>query len=203
MGSDNARLQVWEVPVPGHRYVIGADVAEGLPGRAWSVAGILDLSTETPEQVAEWRGHINPFEFGQKLAQLGLWYNQAKVAVERNNHGHATLASLRQSAYPSLYKHRHYDQIQGRHVRRLGWPTDGKTRPQMFADLRTCIDEGQMIVRSAGFIHEMMQFQAEDQDREADDFDAGQGASDSWRDRVFAWGIAWQVRKQGDPVVVG
>lgn len=203
MGTDNGRFQCWVVPVPGHRYIVGADVAEGLPGRAYSVAAVLDTSTDPPEQVAEWRGHVNPFEFGrQVLPAIGTWYNEARIAVERNNHGHATLAGLKEGGYPSVYKHRHYDQVAGRHVRRLGWPTDARTRPIMFSDLRECLEQGHMIVRSAGFVGECMHFQAPDQDRDADDFEEGDASRGNWRDRVFAWGIAWQVRKRGEPAVV-
>ena len=97
----------WETPGDKDTYVIGADVAEGIPGLAWSVACVVKTTDGVAEQVAEWRGHINPFNFGnQILVPLGEWYNRALLAPERNNHGHATIAGIKESGYNRLYKHR-------------------------------------------------------------------------------------------------
>jgi hypothetical protein len=193
-------LTVWVEPQKGHRYVIGADVAEGLPGCAYSVAAVLDLSTDPPEQVAEWHGHANPTDFGKRiLVNLGYWYNQALVGPEINNHGHTTIAALRGSGYYPIYRHRYYDQRSGETRRfKLGWPTDGKTRPEMFDDLRECFTIGGMVIRSRAFLAECIAMQAGD---EAGEEDAA-GTSGNWRDRIFAWAIAWQLRKKGVPTVV-
>jgi hypothetical protein len=191
--GDNGRWVVWRRPIKGHRYVIGADVAEGLPGRANSAAGVLDVTGAQAEQVAEWCGHVSPGDYAHVLAKIGGWYNGALVAAERNNHGHATLRALRNEVgYAHIYKHRHYDQRAGGAIKRPGWPTDGKTRPIMFTDLRDCLDKGWMIVRSAEFLKECMAMQAGDEDLDSDDDRPSH--SKVLRDRIFAWGIAWQVR---------
>jgi len=198
--SDGNRLEVYVRPRPGRRYVIGCDVAEGLAGRAYSVAAVLDITAEYPEQVAEWHGHVNPYSFGKfTLPELGRFYNGALVGPERNNHGHATLAGLREAGYSPIYKHRHLDQRAKGTTKRPGWPTDSRTKPIMLSDLRECLGQGFMVVRSAGFIRECMAMQANEPDR--DDEDAPSGGA--WRDRVMAWAIAWQLRKLTMPAAVG
>ena len=85
-------LAVWEAPVPGHRYVIGADPAEGNPNSDESAACVLD--TATCAQVAELTGKIEPSTFAVYLDELGRWYNNADVLPERNNHGHLLIREL-------------------------------------------------------------------------------------------------------------
>src|SRR5206468_3840961 len=71
---------------------------------------------------AELHGHFPPRELAAAVAQLAQHYNNALVAVERNNHGHAVLAYLSASLkYENLYSH----------GGQLGWLTSAVTRPQM------------------------------------------------------------------------
>lgn len=89
-------LVVWEEPVPGRLYVIGADPAEGNPTSDDSAACVLDA--ETGEQVAELAGKHEMDAFANYLAQLAGWYCGAGIMVERNNHGHTVLSWLRNHA---------------------------------------------------------------------------------------------------------
>ncbi len=93
-------LTVWESPRPGRWYVIGADPAGGNPQSDESAACVLDAVTG--DQVAVWAGRFEPATFAGGLAALGRWIAaggaQAGVLVERNNHGHAVLLALRESA---------------------------------------------------------------------------------------------------------
>ena len=92
---DEGELQVWERPIANREYRIGADVSEGLDvGRDtdWSVAVV--LNAENMDEVATLRCKIDPDLFAWQLASLGKWYNNAKLLVERNNHGLVTLKFL-------------------------------------------------------------------------------------------------------------
>jgi hypothetical protein len=85
-------LEVYVLPQPGRRYVIGADPAEGNPTSDPSALEVLDL--DTGEEVAALAGRFQPAVFASYLDTIGCWYNQAPVLVERNNHGHAVLLWL-------------------------------------------------------------------------------------------------------------
>jgi hypothetical protein len=182
-----ARLIVWERPVEGRTYVIGADVGEGLAGGDASAACVLDHRHGT--QVAELHGRVPPERFAQMLNLLGRWYNRALLAVERNNHGHSVLNTLRNvCGYPNLYYHVRYDPV-GKTTPVLGWPTDQATKPILVDDLAAAIAAQQIVIRSSGLVDECLTFVTTDTGSQ----EAQPGAHD---DRVMAVGIAWQARKR-------
>jgi hypothetical protein len=86
-------LNVFALPQPGHRYVLGADPAEGNPTSDDSALCVLDL--DTGQQMAELAGRFEPSVFAYYAQQLATWFHRAGVLVERNNHGHAVLLWLR------------------------------------------------------------------------------------------------------------
>jgi hypothetical protein len=183
-----ARLSIWKKPESGRQYVIGADVGEGLAGGDASCAYVLDR--ESGEQAAELHGRISPERFGHLLDALGRCYNLATIAVERNNHGHSTLNTLRNVCrYPRLYYHVRYDQT-GRGKPLLGWPTDQATKPILVDDLAAAIAGGHLVVHSPDLVDECFTFVTTDSGSQ----EAQEGKFD---DRVMAAGIAWQARKRG------
>lgn len=183
-----ARLMVWSRPAVNRSYVIGADVGEGIEGRDASAACVLDR--RSGEQVAELHGWVAPDRFALLLSGVGRWYRMAQLAVERNNHGHSTLNTLRNVCrYPRLYRHVRYDAGK-KAVAILGWPTDVQTRPILIDDLAAAIAGQHIGIRSAGLLDECMSFIVTDRGD-------GEAAPDAHDDRVIAAGIAWQVRKRG------
>ena len=183
-----ARLLIWKRPQPQATYVVGADVGEGLAGGDASCAVVLERASG--EQMAELHGRIPPDRFGHLLDALGRFYNLATVAVERNNHGHSTLNTLRNACrYPRLYWHVRYDQSgKGKPV--LGWPTDQATKPILVDDLAAAIAGGHLLIHSPDLIDECLTFVTTDTGSQ----EAQEGKHD---DRVMAAGIAWQARKRG------
>jgi len=180
-------LLIWRPPEQGRRYVIGADVGEGLTHGDPSAACVLDR--ETGEQVAELHGRIAPGRFARLLAALGRLYLGAELAVERNNHGYTTLEALHSTLnYVPLYRHRRYDQS-GSSGEVLGWPTNAQTKPVMIDDLAEAVAEGHLLIRSEGLVDECLTFITTDSGSR----EAQPGKHD---DRVMAAAIAWQVRKR-------
>jgi hypothetical protein len=198
-GDDNGRFFCWKPPEDEHDYVFGADIAEGIPGLAYSVICVLDITNGAAEQVAEWRGHINPFNFGnQLLAPLGLWYNKALIAPERNNHGHASIAGLKDVSYPRIYKHRsnmktRWGQAQ---APKYGFPNSGETRPQILSLLRKSLGNGEFHPRSLRLIRECMAMQAEEAHADADK------PATEFRDCIFAAAIALYIRRKSIPIIL-
>ena len=182
-----ATLLVWRQPQEGRSYVIGADVGEGLEGGDASCAVVLDR--ESGEQAAELHARVSPERFAHLLHALAWHYRRATLAVERNNHGHSVLNTLRNVLrYPLLYHHVRYDYRVGDQVI-LGWPTDQATKPILVDDLAGAILGGHVIIRSQAVIDECMTFLSTDSGSQ----EAQEGKFD---DRVIALGIAWQVRKR-------
>jgi hypothetical protein len=126
-------LKVFKTPVSDGIYVIGADVAEGVRAD-YSVASVIEAKSMT--QVAVLRGHM------KRLADLGESFkvrgNLPMIAVERNNHGHATLLELDE--------HIRYRNLFVAKDDRLGWLTDRVSRPMMIDAFIDAIEHGHLRV---------------------------------------------------------
>ncbi len=185
-----ARLLIWKEPQAKHRYVIGADIGEGLAHGDPSAACVLE--EESGEQVAELHGNIPPAQFARLLDGLGRYYHGALLGVERNNHGHSALNTLlNECHYSNLYRHMDYDDL--RHKNRVpGWPTDAKTKPVMVDDLDEAITEGHLRIHSTELVRECLTYVVTDTGAT----EAQPGHHD---DRVVAAAIAWQMRKRPRP----
>jgi len=157
---DEGEVQIWERPVPNREYRIGADVSEGIDvGRDtdWSV-GIV-LNAITMEEVAMIRVKIDPDLFAWQLASLGKWYNNAKLLVERNNHGLVTLKFLSDvHLYPDIYSEKILDERSSRSARKLGFHTTVKSKPLIIDYLRELIREDEINIRSPKILDELQTF---------------------------------------------
>ena len=180
-------LTVWRMPKDKERFVIGADVAEGVQGLDWSAAVVLDV--RTGEQVAELHGYWPPHVYAGLLERLGYLYNTAIIAPERNNHGHSVINTLwHQKGYPQVYRHKDYDKETGSQVNKPGWPTTPKTKPVMIADLEEAVRMAYFRYPSPKLLSEFRVYSYLD--------DGTMGAQDGYHDDlVMATAIAWQVRK--------
>lgn len=142
--GDNGPVQIWEFPDPNHRYVIGADVAEGLEHGDYSDASVLDVNNG--ELVAKWHGHIPPREFGHELATLGRYYNLALIGCESNNHGVSTIDALREVHYPRIFRKRTIGEISKKTTIKWGWSTNRVSKPLMIDALDEALREGSITI---------------------------------------------------------
>lgn len=184
---DNGRLKVWEQPDETSGYIIGADVAEGVAAGDYSAAYVIDEATGC--DVAALHGHWNTHTYAEKLAELGYRYNTARIAVERNNHGHAVLSALLyELAYPEdrIYHHKDYD-AKGNASEKPGFPTNVKTKPIMLSNLVQSLQDLPEAFLDHEFFRECYQFVQLDNGKVG----AAPGTHD---DRVIAKGIALEIR---------
>lgn len=179
--EDNGHLKIWQEPIAGQRYFIGADVAEGLNTGDFSAAYVLNQAGEI---VASLHGHWEPHSYAVKLDKLGRQYNNALLAVERNNHGHAVLSTLVfELEYPNLYKHEDYDSTNGD---RPGWVTSSKTKPIAINNLAEMLKEAPECFHDMDLFQELRTFTEQN-----GKLGASVGCFD---DRVMALAIALTVR---------
>ena len=137
-------LQVWEEPSSKKAYAIGADVAQGLDHGDYSVAYVMEATTQ--EVVAMWRGHINPNDFGEQvLRPLGHWYNDALLCVESNNHGGTTIQALSRHDYPNLYRRRTKLTRQKKVLDTYGWLTTKSSKIELVDGVDTWMRAGRTV----------------------------------------------------------
>lgn len=111
-------LDIFLLPIQGRKYVIGIDPAEGNPTSNESALTVVDRHTQ--EEISKLAGRIEIATFAAHCDQIGKFYNDAGLMVERNNHGHAILLWLRDNSRLKL--------LEG-HDGKIGWmsSTRGKT----------------------------------------------------------------------------
>ncbi len=175
--ADNGCLQVWLPPLPGKRYLIGVDPAEGNAGGDYSCSQVLDR--ETALQCAELHGHFDPRELAARLAALARRYNDALVVVERNNHGHALIAQmLTVHAYSNLFPAGD----------KPGWLTTRVNRPPMLEELAAVLSRNPRLFNSRRLLEQCRTFVRRPDGRA----EAERGSHD---DTVMAMAIALAARK--------
>jgi len=141
---------------PGETYYIGADVAMGVRGGDFSVAQILDSQKR---QVGMWRGHVHPDYYAEVLYRLGMLYNEARIAVESNNHGLLTVTLLYKTwDYPNVHTNVHEDKITDVETPNLGFQTTAKSKPMIIDDLRASLRKGEMELFDHVTMQEMLTY---------------------------------------------
>lgn len=130
-------LRVYRLPVAGHRYVIGADPALGNPTSDDSALTVLHATTG--EECAVLSGKFEPSVFAYHINEIGVWYNDAAVMVERNNMGAAVILWLDDnSKLPLLFGHDD----------KVGWMSSTKGKALLYATCADAFREGTVILHS-------------------------------------------------------
>jgi Terminase large subunit, T4likevirus-type, N-terminal len=136
-------LLVWSLPYPEGRYVVGADVAEGMEHGDFTSAHV--INARNGEVVAHWHGRIDPDLFGSDvLAPLGRWYGDALIGVENNNHGLTTLSALRRLRYHPMYMQRSPRYKRSVPTEIMGYRTSQVTKPIMMDELNQALRDGSL-----------------------------------------------------------
>lgn len=151
-------LSIFEPPIPGRVYVIGADGAQGLPNGDDSSAYVLKLPEL--EEVACFSDIILPEEFAGVINYLGLLYNKALVGCEINDKGgYAAVEKLYNSySYPNLYYRLNPLKNQVETNIRWGWVTDPNTRQIMINDLTSLLNSGNILIKSKKVLTQLKSF---------------------------------------------
>ena len=170
----SANLNIFLEPKEGGKYLIGADVAEGVVGGDYSSAHVVDRRTW--EVVATWHGHMDPTKYAEALARMGAFYNQAEIVPEINNTmGGTVMARLKSLRYSPIYE---------RERGKWGWETTARTRGDMLGTLMDSVLNGTVKVRDQETLDEMHNFV---RNQESGKLEAREGCHD---DRVMSLAMA-------------
>lgn len=156
--DDKGYIEIWEPPDRNKQYGIGGDPAKGLITGDYSAGPVYD---EDENMVALWHGHIDPDLFGDQLELLGLYYNEAVVAIEENNHGLAVINRMKES-YMNLYKRTTLDKTTDTEKQQLGWWSSEKSKALAIDNLARLIRERQIGTKSKRFIQECLTYVRDD-----------------------------------------
>ena len=178
------QLKVWQLPRPRHVYGIGEDVAEGIEGGAYSTGEVLDIGEGC--QVAEWHGHLSPDLFGEEMALLSAWYNQAVgVPEEWPGPGGVTKAKLVELE-SHVWQNPEKKSERGGHQ---GWETNQRTKPLIIGALNAGIRDRDLILKSADLLDECHAYKY----TPSGSMEPSVG---QFSDRLMGMAIIWYVSRQ-------
>ena len=186
---------IWEPPVQGHKYVIGADPALGVEDGDSSVCSVIDVTAA--RQVAEFVDTMSPERFALEIAAAGLWYNTALAVPEINSIGFVVLKRLIANiSYPNLYRWPKFDEV-NKYTHKRGWETNSRTKQLMVSSMISYCDDELLAIASKDLLGEMSTFEQKETSY-GFEFNAQKGRHD---DRVMAFGLALMGLDQ-TPVLV-
>lgn len=176
-------LKIWQEPVPGNTYAIGADPAEGLRHGDDSAACVLDCTSG--EQVAELQGKIEPFAFAENLYALGLYYNSALLAIESNKDGGANKVLFELEYKNIYYEMKETGMPYQKPTAKLGYNMNVRTRGILVPQARKYLEDQSVVVRSDALLAQFETFILED--------DKFQAIARGFDDLVIAFCIACEM----------
>jgi hypothetical protein len=176
-------VHIWEMPILGHDYVIGADSAGSDPRGDFNAAVVIDKTTVPYRVVAKVHGWTDADVYASQLAGLGRLYNNALLAIEVNGIGEAVQNQARH-IYHNFYHRIPIDKQVRMPGDRIGWYTGQITRHNIIETLAAAIRDQEVFVPSADIILEMLSFHVVPGKRGAE---SKPGTHD---DYIFALGIA-------------
>jgi len=155
-GRKNSAWTYHKEPEARHIYAIGSDVSEGIGLDAstaciWDFTPLLYGGIEKPEVVATFKSDkTDPTQLAYELMNAGKMYNEALIAVERNNHGHATIGKLTE-IYPQ-------SKVFMDESKKFGWLTTTRTKPAALYGLQEGLNNENVKLNSQALISEMTSF---------------------------------------------
>lgn len=187
---DIAGFKIFKNYDPSHRHASGHDVAGGV-GLDSSTSVFMNFDTIPCRVVATYRNNtIKPDTFGYEIASQGDRFGGCLVAPEKNNHGHATIAILKQN-YDNIYS------THGKDVQKLdtqsaeyGWHTNAATKPKMMFALKKAVEDGLLELSDPGLIAEAKSYSRDD----LMDKDVDPRLTTRHFDLLTAAAIAWQMK---------
>jgi hypothetical protein len=177
------QVKIFEEPIKGKAYSIGGDPAEGLETGDNSALSVLSKDFD---QVATYAGKLDPDLFGALLVGIAKYYNNAIVAYEANNHGHAVESAVKLRKYYKIFK-REQKEIIGKDIKeKIGWLNTVKSKIEMLDDLKEAYRDGSLVVNDEETLREMLTVTIEEDGN----------VIVNGKDRVVCLGISIQAIKQ-------
>lgn len=146
-------VRIFALPEPGVPYVIGGDTAG--EGSDKFTAWVVD--NRTGQQAAEMEFTFSELLYARQIYCLGLYYNQALLAVEINFSTYPQ-RKLEEWDYPSFYVREKFDTYTRKTVKSFGFQTTPQTRPVILAGLHAVVEETAELVVSRDTLRQMLHF---------------------------------------------
>ncbi|KKM15193.1 hypothetical protein LCGC14_1698520, partial [marine sediment metagenome] len=126
-------VSIWEKPISGEGYIIGADFAEGLGTGDFTSFHVMRQTNK--KIVATWWGHMDAGLAAEQLEMFGYYYNKAFLVPECNNQGLVACIYLQNAAYPRIYMRKTMGKRHDKEREEVGFQTNTATKPVLINHL--------------------------------------------------------------------
>lgn len=178
---------------PSHRYGGGQDIAGGV-GLDSSTSIVIDFETVPAKVVLVYENNkIKPDVFAYEIQRHSEMFGDCLMAPERNNHGHATIAILKQlnvDMYVTEGKDTRIVNNQTVRSQEYGWYTNAVSKPKMLMSLAKAINDGLLEVYDEQIINELKSYTRDDLIETVND----PRLVTRHYDLLIALAIAWQMK---------
>jgi hypothetical protein len=152
-------LLVYHAKDEKEQYYIGADVAVGIRDPESSDHCVAQILDSKKRQVAVWRGQVSPDYYARVLCTLGLYYNVALVAPERNGHGILVCVRVHKDYnYPNVFLDIKEGELADRESLNIGFQTNVSSKPLIIDKLRGDVREREIEINDKTTLQEMLSF---------------------------------------------
>jgi hypothetical protein len=162
-------FKIYNEMIPSHRYASAHDVAGGV-GLDSSTSVFIDFECFPAQVVATYHNNlIKPDVFGDEIYRQSSYFGYPLTAPEKNNHGHATIARLRQLDADLYVTQKKEVIILSAVAKEYGWHTNGFTKPKMLFALAKAVEDGHLLLNDPDLIQECKSYTRNDlMDKEED-----------------------------------
>lgn len=152
-----------------HRYGSGHDIAGGV-GLDSTTSVFIDFSVIPCRVVATFKSNsIKPDTMGDEIKRESDMYGGSIAGIEKNNHGHATIARAKQLEVNLYFTQPKDTAIFTTTAKEYGWHTNAASKPKMLFDFAKAIQDGLIDCVDPDLIAEAMAYTRNDLiDSEAD-----------------------------------
>lgn len=161
----NGNFRIWEKPQPNEKYVIGVDPSGG--DRGGDPAAIAVYKHRTMTQVAEWHGYMAPDLLAVEATAIALYYNEALIVPEANNHGGTFISVIRNTKYSRLLFRRRNapDARRAKNQEKFGFLTLENSKKLIIDGFSKFIREGADRIKSKQALQECVTYVYDDNNR--------------------------------------
>lgn len=183
-------IKIYKLPESGRPYVTGGDLAG--EGSDRFVGQVLDNITGMQCAVLRnsYEQGMDEGTYAHQMYCLGMWYNEALIAIETNFSTHPQ-KELERLGYKNFYVREREDTYSAKLTKSFGFRTDKLTRPVILGNLQGIVREHVELIQDEDTLNEMLTFTLNEERQLRPEAEAG-----SHDDCVMAIAIAFIARAQ-------
>lgn len=192
-------FKIFKVFNPAHRYASGHDVAGGV-GLDSSTSVFIDFETIPAQVVGTFKNNlIKPDIFGDEILRETDMFGHCLSAIEKNNHGHATIARAKQLEVDQYTTQGKVTTIGQPAPKEYGWHTNALSKPKMLTGFAKAIESGLIDLNDPDLIAEAKSYTRND----LIDTEPDPRLTTRHFDLLIAACIAWQMKDHAVKAVPG